>query len=109
MRLMTSLLQLLVQNPGSGAAVIIVTLAFMFYCGSVYDNIRHLQRNVVTKKDLAIALHNFSDELHRNGFMTQRDCSMMHKANQDRLTALETRMNQWETTGEVRRLRKLTD
>ena len=53
------ILKLFIASPGSTGAFVLGSLAFAFYVGITYNNIRHMQQNMITKKDLELALANF--------------------------------------------------
>ena len=58
------IVKLLIENPVSGVAVTISIASFLFYCGKVYTNLKHMQDSMVTKKDLELAIANFSAKMH---------------------------------------------
>lgn len=48
--------RLIAENPGSAVILIIATAMFMFNMGIVLSSFRYMQINMVTKKDLKIAM-----------------------------------------------------
>jgi hypothetical protein len=67
---MIEFLQMILNNPGSSAVVVISSIAFAFYVGMTYRNIRYMQANMVTKETLRAELaefrNNFYDDMNKD-------------------------------------------
>ena len=70
---MLDLMKMLVENPGSAVVEIIVLGTAIFYVGINYDSIRYMKQNMVTKKDLELALLKFGAEM-RKEFVSKDQC-----------------------------------
>ena len=75
------ILKLLVENPESGVILVISICSFIFYLGMTYTKMLSLEKGMsqlVTKKDLELALVNFRASLEDN-FVTVKDCDRVHQ------------------------------
>lgn len=57
------IVKLLIENPGSGIVIFLSLLSGLFYMGTIYSNLRHMQESMVTKKDLQLAIAEFSADI----------------------------------------------
>ncbi len=73
------ILKLLAENPTSGTILAVSVICLVFYCGGTWDSIRQMKREMVTKADLAGAIH----ELHLKlvvDYVTKDECET-HRIN----------------------------
>jgi hypothetical protein len=69
-------IQLLIEHPESGTILVVSTVCLIVYLTALFVNVRHMQKAMVTKKDLSIALGAFKDDLNGT-FMTRRECKLI--------------------------------
>jgi hypothetical protein len=69
-------IQLLIEHPESGTILVVSTVCLIVYLTALFVNVRHMQKAMVTKKDLTIALGAFAKELNST-FMTRRECELI--------------------------------
>jgi len=71
-------LELLASNPRSAVVVIVASISLVAYLAVLLSNIRHMQRAMVTTKDLRIALGDFAKELNGR-YVSRREWEEQHR------------------------------
>jgi len=72
-------LELAAKNPGSAVTLILSTIAFVSYLAVLFNNIKHMQGNMVTRKDLVIALATFREGLQidlNDTYVRRHECEL---------------------------------
>lgn len=70
------LLKFVTENPGSSSVIVVALLTFAGQAAITWDTIRYLKKNMVTHKDLRIALLEFK-EFVRDDFITKEECRLL--------------------------------
>lgn len=76
------ILKLLAENPGSGAVIAISVALFVFYCGATWVTISRMNKEMITKNDLSIALLQLKLEL-ADVYVAKAECDLMERRKED--------------------------